>query len=182
MVMDLNRLRILTHIETYDLDMIGHLVVQTVSGIAGEILDLPEHSENLVKGIRERTIKQLRLIFLGASMWNPKIKKEAPKTDFLSTKNQTKSYEIPSKEQIAQEEKEAKKAKKIAQEKAKALAKAQAKAKKDAQIKAKTMARAQEKAEKEAYLKAKALAKAKSKAEKDALAQAKAIEDQKKHR
>ena len=70
MVMDLNRLRILSHIESRDLDMIGHLVVQTVSGIAGEILDLPPESENLVNGIRERTIKQLRLIFLGAGSWH----------------------------------------------------------------------------------------------------------------
>ena len=70
MVMDLNRLRILSHIQASDLDMIGHLVVQTVSGIAGEILDLPPQSENLVNGIRQRTIKQLRLIFLGAGSWH----------------------------------------------------------------------------------------------------------------
>lgn len=70
MVMDLNRLRILSHIDASDLDMIGHLVVQTVSGIAGEILDLPPQSENLVNGIRQRTIKQLRLVFLGAGSWH----------------------------------------------------------------------------------------------------------------
>jgi len=70
MVMDLNRLRILSHIEAVDLDMIGHLVVQTVSGIAGEILDLPPQSENLVNAIRQRTIKQVRLIFLGAGVWH----------------------------------------------------------------------------------------------------------------
>jgi AcrR family transcriptional regulator len=70
MVMDLNRLRILSHIDAADLDMIGHLVVQTVSGIAGEILDLPPQSKNLVNGIRQRTIKQLRLIFLGAGSWH----------------------------------------------------------------------------------------------------------------
>ena len=70
MVMDLNRLRILSHVESIDLDMIGHLVVQTVSGIAPEILDLPPGSENLVNAIRQRTIKQVRLIFLGSGHWH----------------------------------------------------------------------------------------------------------------
>lgn len=73
LVADLNRLRILTHVEAVDLDMMGHLVVQTVSSIAGEILDLPPKSENLVNAIRQRTIKELRLIFLGASVWSPKM-------------------------------------------------------------------------------------------------------------
>ena len=79
MVMDLNRLRILSHIEASDLDMIGHLVVQTVSGIAGEVLDLPPQSENLVNGIRQRTIKQLRLIFLGAGSWHSSEQQEKKK-------------------------------------------------------------------------------------------------------
>jgi len=70
LVMDLNRLRILTHIEAIDLDMIGHLVVQAVSGTASEILDLPPQSDNLVKAIRQRTVKQVRLIFLGAVSWH----------------------------------------------------------------------------------------------------------------
>lgn len=76
MVMDLNRLRILSHVEAIDLDMIGHLVVQTVSGIASEVLDLPPDSENLVNAIRQRTIKQVRVIFLGAGHWHSVDEKE----------------------------------------------------------------------------------------------------------
>ena len=79
MVMDLNRLRIFNDMEAIDLDMLGHLVINTVSSVTTELLDLPENSENLVAGIRDRTIKQVRLIFLGAGYWNSHQKKKKKK-------------------------------------------------------------------------------------------------------
>ena len=91
MVMDLNRLGILTHINSVDMDMLGHLVINTVSSTTTEVLDLPDGSENLITAIRERTIKQIRLIFLGASGWEvesekrqkqeEKAKRKKPKAD-----------------------------------------------------------------------------------------------------
>ncbi len=69
MVMDLSRLGILTHISATDMDMLGHLVIQTVFGTTTEVLDLPESSANMIAAIRERAIKQVRLIFLGAGSW-----------------------------------------------------------------------------------------------------------------
>lgn len=70
MVMDLNRLGILPHISLVDMDMLSHVVVHTVFGTTTEVLDAPEGSANMVAAIRERTIKQVRLIFLGANIWN----------------------------------------------------------------------------------------------------------------
>lgn len=91
MVMDLNRLGILTHINAVDMDMLGHLVINTVSSTTTEVLDLPDGSENMIAAIRERTIKQIRLIFLGASGWEAesekrqkqeeKAKRKKPKVD-----------------------------------------------------------------------------------------------------
>lgn len=81
MVMDMNRLGILTHISGIDMDMLGHLVVQTVFGTTTEILDLPESSANMIAAIHERTIKQVRLIFLGASVWDMKSEKQKKQED-----------------------------------------------------------------------------------------------------
>ena len=81
MVMDMNRLGILTHISGIDMDMLGHLVVQTVFGTTTEILDLPESSANMIAAIHERTIKQVRLIFLGASAWDIKSEKQKKQED-----------------------------------------------------------------------------------------------------
>lgn len=76
MVMDLSRLGILTHISAVDMDMLGHLVIQTVFGTTTEVLDLPESSANMIAAIRERAIKQVRLIFLGASGWDTQSEKQ----------------------------------------------------------------------------------------------------------
>lgn len=78
MVMDLNRLKLLTQINATDMDMLGHLVVNTVCSITTEILDLPEGSDHLIQAIRERTIKQVRLIFIGAAEWDvERVKKKS---------------------------------------------------------------------------------------------------------
>ncbi len=165
LVMDLNRLRILTHIEATDLDTIGHLVVHTVSGIAGEILDLPPQSDNLVKGIRQRTIKQLRLIFLGASVWSPKPQPDEPQTKIFSIASDEREQQEAikgdaaqaaiTKEQRAHAAKEAAKAKKLAA----AQAKIEAKAKKAAAAEEKEKAKAMARAKKAAAAKAKTEAK-----------------------
>jgi TetR/AcrR family transcriptional regulator, fatty acid biosynthesis regulator len=162
LVMDLNRLRILTHIEATDLNTIGHLVVHTVSGIAGEILDLPPQSENLVNGIRKRTIKQLRLIFLGASVWNPRAQPDEPQTKISSPAKEEQepaagdgAQTAITKEQKAHAAKEAAKAKKLAA----AQAKIEAKAKKAAAAEKKEKAKAIARAKKAAAAKAKAEAK-----------------------
>jgi TetR/AcrR family transcriptional regulator, fatty acid biosynthesis regulator len=176
MVMDLNRLRILSHVESIDLDMIGHLVVQTVSGIASELLDLPPDSENLVNAIRQRTIKQVRLIFLGASQWHSvddKEKKRKSKAKFeselprdliidsepenLAVGELAKPSEAPKRTEQAATVSKAKS--KARADKAAAVAKAKSKARAD---KAAAVAKAKEKAkiEKAAAAKAKAQARA----------------------
>jgi len=176
MVMDLNRLRILSHVESIDLDMIGHLVVQTVSGIASELLDLPPDSENLVNAIRQRTIKQVRLIFLGASQWHSvddkekkrkskaKFESELPRTlisnsepENLAVGELAESSEAPKRTEQASTVSKAKAQARA--DKAAAVSKAKAKARAD---KAAAVAKAKEKAkiEKAAAAKAKAQARA----------------------
>ena len=167
MVMDLNRLRILSHIESRDLDMIGHLVVQTVSGIAGEILDLPPQSENLVNGIRERTIKQLRLIFLGAGSWHSseeqekKRKKKRKSKETLALPAASEADESQSSEQISSKVSEALVDPK-AEAKEKQRAKKAAAAKKREEQKAAKLAAQKQKAKERGKAKARA-AKARSK-------------------
>jgi AcrR family transcriptional regulator len=86
MVMDMSRLGMLTHISGLDMDMLGHLVIQTVFGTTTEVLDLPESSANMIEAIRERTIKQGRLIFLGASVWDTKSEKQKKLEDKANRK------------------------------------------------------------------------------------------------
>ncbi len=188
LVMDLNRLRILTHIEAIDLDMIGHLVVQTVSGIASEILDLPPGSDNLVKAIRQRTIKQVRLIFLGAGMWQSAEEKQeafsqpTPATREVVDGDRLETALAPrekSTSELKAERAAEAKAKKVAA-KAKAEAKAAEARAKKAAAKTKADAKAAEVRAKKAAAKTKADAKAaEAKAKRAAAkaeAEAKAIE------
>ena len=175
LVMDLNRLRILTHIEKVDLDLLGHLVVHAVSGTASEILDLPPQSENLVKAIRRRTIKQIRLIFLGAVSWRsaedePELRVEQSEPEgkelaLLVPKKKTaaelKELARAKREAEVKAKKEAAKAKEAARKKRAAEAKEKAKAKKAA-----AKAEAEEKARRAAE--AKEAARQKRAAEKEA--------------
>jgi AcrR family transcriptional regulator len=86
MIMDLSRLGILTHISGIDMDMLGHLVIQTVFGTTTEVLDLPASSANMIAAIRERTIKQVRLIFLGANDWDAESEKQKKHEDKANRK------------------------------------------------------------------------------------------------
>lgn len=76
MVVDLSRLRILPNIQPNDMDMLGHLVVNTVCSITMELLDLPNNNQMLIDNIRNRTVKQVRLIFMGAGQWRSDSKKK----------------------------------------------------------------------------------------------------------
>lgn len=108
MVMDLSRLGILTHISAVDMDMLGHLVIQTVFGTTTEVLDLPESSSNMIEAIRERAIKQVRLIFLGASGWDTESEKRK-KLDDKAKRKEKKAK--PEKVKANKTEKPAKKVK-----------------------------------------------------------------------
>ncbi|MGM0564680.1 MAG: HTH-type transcriptional repressor FabR [Pseudomonadota bacterium] len=102
LVADLNRLRVLTHIDAEDLDMIGDLVVNTVAMTITELLDMPAGSENLIRAIREKTVKQVRLIFIGAGSWqsaSQRKKKTKEKPEKAKSRKETgKSKKRPGKE------------------------------------------------------------------------------------
>jgi TetR/AcrR family transcriptional regulator, fatty acid biosynthesis regulator len=54
-----------------DVEMIAHLVVHTVYHLAADILSLQREGTQMEEEIIARTVKQLRLIFLGAKQWRP---------------------------------------------------------------------------------------------------------------
>jgi AcrR family transcriptional regulator len=93
MVMDLSRLGILTHTSGIDMDMLGHLVIHTVSGTTTEILDLPASNASMIAAIRERTIKQVRLIFLGANDWDAESEKQKKHEDKANRKRKKSKSE-----------------------------------------------------------------------------------------
>jgi AcrR family transcriptional regulator len=92
MVMDLSRLGVLTHTSGTDMDMLGHLVIHTVSGTTTEILDLPASNASMIAAIHERTIKQVRLIFLGANDWDAESEKQKKHEDKANRKR--KKYKL----------------------------------------------------------------------------------------
>ena len=61
-----------------DLEMIAHLVVHTVINLSADLLELPEGQRVREHELTARAIKQLRLIFLGASQWRPERGAVAP--------------------------------------------------------------------------------------------------------
>jgi AcrR family transcriptional regulator len=90
MVMDLSRLGILTHTSGIDMDMLGHLVIHTVSGTTTEILDLPASNASMIAAIRERTIKQ---VFLGAHDWDAESEKQKKHEDKANRKRKKSKSE-----------------------------------------------------------------------------------------
>ncbi len=65
---DIRQVSMLPNIDSKDLETFAMLVITAVADTTVEILDLPEKSlqqEELI----EQTVKQLRLIFLGATLW-----------------------------------------------------------------------------------------------------------------
>ncbi|SER00081.1 transcriptional regulator, TetR family [Solimonas aquatica] len=69
MAQDLRLLGFRADLPTADLELICSLVVNTMLGAAGEILDLPEGQGQAARELEERFVGQLRLIFLGAERW-----------------------------------------------------------------------------------------------------------------
>lgn len=65
---DIRNLSTLPNIDTKDLEGIATLIITAVADITVEILDLPDKSLQQ-KELVEQTIKQLRVIFLGATLW-----------------------------------------------------------------------------------------------------------------
>jgi len=54
-----------------DLEMIAGLVVHTVLNLSADLLELPPGQRVREHELTARTVKQLRLIFLGAGQWQP---------------------------------------------------------------------------------------------------------------
>ena len=54
-----------------DLEMIADLVVHTVLNLSADLLELPSGQRVREHELTARTVKQLRLIFLGAGQWRP---------------------------------------------------------------------------------------------------------------
>lgn len=54
-----------------DLEMIAGLVVHTVLNLSADLLELPPGQRVREHELTARTVKQLRLIFLGAGRWHP---------------------------------------------------------------------------------------------------------------
>jgi TetR/AcrR family transcriptional regulator, fatty acid biosynthesis regulator len=54
-----------------DVEMIADLVVHTVLNLSADLLELPDGQRVRAHELTARAIKQLRLIFLGASQWRP---------------------------------------------------------------------------------------------------------------
>lgn len=74
MAQDIQQLRLLPReLSTAALQMICGLVVSTMLNAAGDILDLPPKQPQLEHELVEHYVRQLRLIFLGSTLW-----KESP--------------------------------------------------------------------------------------------------------
>jgi AcrR family transcriptional regulator len=65
---DIRQASSLPRIDTQDLEIISQLIITAVADTTIDILDQPENSLQLQELI-EKTIKQLRVIFLGATLW-----------------------------------------------------------------------------------------------------------------
>ncbi len=69
MAQDLRDLHILPNLSTQTLTMICGLVVNTMISAASDILDLPPKQPRAEEELIDNFVRQLRLIFLGASAW-----------------------------------------------------------------------------------------------------------------
>ena len=71
MAQDLRRLGLYPDMATADLQMVCGLIVTTMLAAAPEILDLPSDQPLLEAEMMDNFIRQLRLVFLGATAWKP---------------------------------------------------------------------------------------------------------------
>lgn len=68
---DLRIFPVVRELSSDDLEMIADLVVTTIANLAQDVLSLPPGQSRLEQDLETRAVKQLRLIFLGASLWRP---------------------------------------------------------------------------------------------------------------
>jgi len=68
---DLRIFPVVRELASDDLEMIADLVVTTIANLAQDVLSLPPGQSRLEQDLENRAVKQLRLIFLGASLWRP---------------------------------------------------------------------------------------------------------------
>ncbi len=74
MAQDIQQLRLLGQpLSTATLQMICGLVVSTMLNAAGDILDLPPKQPKLEEELLEHYVRQLRLVFLGATQWREQV-------------------------------------------------------------------------------------------------------------
>lgn len=71
LAVDLRAFPVVRELSSDDLEMIADLVVTTIANLAQDILSLPPEQTRLERDLEERAVKQLRLIFLGTSLWRP---------------------------------------------------------------------------------------------------------------
>jgi AcrR family transcriptional regulator len=69
MAQDLRALNYLTHLSMEVLELICGLVVKIMLSAVGDILDLPPNRPSAEAQLIEDLVRQLRLVFLGASVW-----------------------------------------------------------------------------------------------------------------
>lgn len=69
MAQDMRELGMMPQLSTPTLQMVCRLVVNTMLNAATDILDLPQGQPRLREELVENFVRQLRLIFLGASVW-----------------------------------------------------------------------------------------------------------------
>jgi len=66
---DMRVFPVVRELSSDDIEMIADLVVTTVANLAQDVLALPPGQSRLEQDLENRAIKQLRLIFLGTSLW-----------------------------------------------------------------------------------------------------------------
>ena len=69
LVTDIRTSGLLPEVDLPDMEMIADLIVIAVADAATRVLDLPEGNQAHLNNLIEHTIKQVRLIFLGATQW-----------------------------------------------------------------------------------------------------------------
>jgi AcrR family transcriptional regulator len=69
MAQDLRDLRYLPHLSTETLQMMCGLVVKVMLSAVADILDIPANQPRLEQELLDTFVRQLRLVFLGATVW-----------------------------------------------------------------------------------------------------------------
>jgi len=73
MAQDLRELSLLPGLSMATLQMVCGLVVNTMLNAASDFIDLPDEASQVEEELTENFVRQLRVIFLGATQWKDKI-------------------------------------------------------------------------------------------------------------